>query len=491
MSVKKECLYITGMTCINCQNKIEKALSKMPGVSKASVSYKDGTANVTYDPDRVSHEKLVERIRALDYDVTEDKEQGDLVRQISLIVIIISLYVVAERLGILSKLVPSQLAENGMGYGMLFLTGVLTSLHCIAMCGGIGLSQSIPAADSEGERKYSLRPSILYNAGRVISYTLTGFVLGLVGMLIGGAGHGVPVLFQGALKIFAGVVMVIMGLNMLSLFPSLRRFTVHMPKKLAGAVGKKKRGEKRPLVVGLLNGLMPCGPLQSMQILALASGSPVAGALSMLMFSLGTVPLMLGLGTLVTALGKKFSRVVTGAGAVLVSVLGLSMISQGGSLSGMLDSQTILFVVIALAVLGIAVSIPVPKKIYRGALVVASLAVIAGSGWLLNGVLKDDSQEGGKSSVEMADGVQMVNSTLAPGAYPDIMVKAGIPVKWNIYAPEGSINGCNYRVIIQEYGIEHTFEEGDNVIEFTPEGTGEISYTCWMGMIHGNITVTA
>lgn len=66
-----------------------------------------------------------------------------------------------------------------------------------------------------------------------------------------------------------------------------------------------------------------------MQIVALASGSPFAGALSMFLFSLGTVPLILGLGSLVAALGKKISKAVNHAGSILVAVLGLAMLSQG------------------------------------------------------------------------------------------------------------------------------------------------------------------
>lgn len=96
----------------------------------------------------------------------------------------------------------------------------------------------------------------------------------------------------------------------------------------------------------------------------------------------------------------------------------------------------------------------------------------------------------GDSEVQVDDGVQMVYSTLRPGQYPTITVQAGIPVRWTIDAPEGSINGCNYKMIIQKYSMEYTFQEGENIIEFTPTETGTISYTCWMGMIRGSIIVT-
>jgi plastocyanin domain-containing protein len=68
-------------------------------------------------------------------------------------------------------------------------------------------------------------------------------------------------------------------------------------------------------------------------------------------------------------------------------------------------------------------------------------------------------------------------------------VQQGIPVKWTITAPQGSINGCNNRMIIREYNIEHRFSTGENVIEFMPEKTGKFTYSCWMGMIRSSITV--
>lgn len=74
-----------------------------------------------------------------------------------------------------------------MGYGMLFVIGLITSVHCIAMCGGINLSQCVPREhpDQTGAAA-ALLPAVLYNLGRVISYTAIGFLLGFAGLLIGG-----------------------------------------------------------------------------------------------------------------------------------------------------------------------------------------------------------------------------------------------------------------------------------------------------------------
>ena len=481
-------LHIGGMTCVNCQNKIEAALRSLPGVQEASVSYRSGSASLTYDAEQVTFAQIERTIRVLGYEVMPEEqiEGPDVVRTASLLVIIIALYVLFQQFGVLNFLVPSRLADNGMGYGALFVVGLLTSVHCIAMCGGIGLSQCLPRERAKGGAVFL--PSAMYNMGRVTSYTVIGFLLGLLGMLIGGSGNGIPVLLQGILKLFAGAVMVIMGLNMLSIFPWLRRLTPSMPKALVKVANAEKARARRPFTVGLLNGLMPCGPLQSMQILALASGSPLVGALSMLLFSLGTVPLMLGLGSAVSALGKRFAHAVTSVGAVLVAVLGLAMLSQGGSLSGMLPPNRLLLIVIALAAAGIAASLSFPKAAYRMAAVAAAAGLVLGAGLVFQGFNKN--KPASDSTVEIVNGVQLVQSTLESGQYPTIMVQADMPVWWIIHAPEGSVNGCNYRMLIREFGIMHDFTEGDNVIKFTPEEAGTISYSCWMGMIHGSITVT-
>ncbi len=459
MNISRKRLYIGGMTCVNCQNKIEQVLKKTPGVESAKVSYQKGTADIAFDPDWVTLEELRQVIRGAGYEVLLEPavRKPDFGRTATLLILIFFLYRMLQHSGILNLLVPSELADTGMGYGMLFLIGILTSVHCIAMCGGISLSQCIPrSAGKEDSRFGAFRSAVLYNLGRVISYTGIGFLLGLAGMLVGETyGAGISPFFQGILKMVAGVFMVILGINMLGIFPWLRRFQLQLPRFLVRNVNRKKTGSSQPFVIGLLNGMMPCGPLQSMQIVALASANPFAGALSMLAFSLGTVPLMLGLGSFVAMLGKRFSAKVMETGAVLVVVLGLAMLSQGGNLSGLFYS-------------GMEWNAAGQQQVYAA------------------------SGESGTndSGATVEDGVQIIESTLTGGRYPNITVTAGIPVRWIIQVPKGALNGCNYRMLLNTYGISHTFSEGENIIEFTPEKTGTVPYTCWMGMIRGNIFVT-
>lgn len=446
--LKQEQLYIKGMTCINCQNRIEDDLKKNAGVTDVCVSYEKGIARVSYQTEKTTVDELIRVIEALGYEVSfeEDSKGKVVLRTIGQLIFIVCLFFLLQKSGILNRLSPSSLADAGMGYSMLFVIGLITSIHCIAMCGGINLSQILQKRENKEISKTMFKNTFVYNTGRVISYTAVGGVLGAVGGLAGmGTGLQTSSLFQGILKLIAGLLMVLMGINMLEIFPKRLKLYLRLP-----AFIRRKTGKNRtPFLVGLCNGLMPCGPLQSMQIVALASGNAFVGALSMFCFSLGTVPLMLGFGFVFASLGKRFTRQVLKFGAVLVVVLGLSMISQGSALSGIDSKVSDIF------------SKPKETK---------------------------EVQAKQNETVEK-DGVQYVSSVLESGKYPDITIKAGEPVVWEIEADKGSINGCNYKILLQDFNMEYTFSEGENVIEFTPEKEGVYTYSCWMGMITGKIYV--
>ncbi|MDR1429056.1 MAG: sulfite exporter TauE/SafE family protein, partial [Spirochaetaceae bacterium] len=326
---------IGGMTCVNCQNRIEARLNATCGIEYARVSFTSGTATLGYDPSLITEKEIAAIIESLDYKVLGDTERRPVSQIAGPLVLILALYMLLRGLGIGSLTSAFPLAEAGMGYGMLFVMGLVTSLHCVAMCGGINLSQSIPRAPVQDGRKtrpldlQAFLPPVLYNAGRILSYTAVGIIVGALGRVLTVSGR-----FQGAVQLIAGAFMVIMGLTMLDLFPALRRFNPRLPKFFTKKIQEQKTLDKGPLVIGLLNGLMPCGPLQAMQLYALSTGSPVAGGISMFLFSAGTAPLMFGIGALSGVLSRKFTGLVMKIGAVLVTVMGMSMFSYGFGLSG-------------------------------------------------------------------------------------------------------------------------------------------------------------
>lgn len=427
---------IGGMTCVSCENRIKKELLYTPGVSSAKVSYSTGIAEIRFDAGKITLAQIRQAIEKLDYKVVDlgqrtSKPDGKLV---GIGLIILALYMFSRHFGLLNLFNYFPEAKEGMGYGMLFVIGLLTSVHCISMCGGINLAQCMPGMPGGGDNKFAaLRPSALYNLGRVISYTIIGGIVGGIGSVVSFSGFA-----TGLVQLAAGVFMIIMGLNMLNLFPWLRRLNPRMPNFLARQVNGQKKSNSS-LYVGLLNGLMPCGPLQAMQLYALSTGDPFKGALSMFLFSAGTVPLMFGLGAISSYISKQFSAKMMTASAVLVVVLGLSMFSSGMSLSGI------------------------------------SFLPLTSAGQSSSAVIKD--------------GVQIVTTQLSPGRYEPIKVQKGIPVRWIIQAERSDINGCNNRIIIPKYDKEKRLAPGDNIIEFTPTESGTVPFSCWMGMIRSTITV--
>jgi len=456
--MQTQTIRIGGMTCINCQNRIEKKLKSLAGIENAAVDYADGTAKVTYDEAVIARHEILNAIESLGYTTSKENSSGNTALQIiGVLAVIIALAFLLKVFSTSSIAASFPLAEEGMGYGMLLVIGLFTSVHCIAMCGGINLSQSLTggnakSADTDPESKLDfslLLPGVLYNGGRLVSYTAVGFAVGALGSVF-----TVSDLFRNIVLLLAGLLMAIMGINMLGLFPALRRFTQGFEKSglskfFAKKIDTQKTG-RGPLVIGFLNGFMPCGPLQAMQLYALSTASPIKGGVSMFLFCLGTVPLMFALGAaggvLSGAKGSAFSRRAMQVGAVLVAAMGVVMFTNGWSGAGFDRANP------------------------------------------LAGVSMGKSRA---SDSVIRNGVQIINSTLLPNRYPAITVQQGIPVRWTINAPRGSINGCNNRFIIREYGILHAFKYGDNVIEFTPEKAGRFSYSCWMSMIRSSITVLA
>jgi sulfite exporter TauE/SafE/plastocyanin domain-containing protein len=448
---------VRGMTCGACGKRVETALRGLAGVEQAAVDFAGGAAVITYDPSRITAPEMAAHIGDMGYGLSEKAAGTRAGAVIGALLLIAGLGALAHAAGISTLTAAFPLAEPGAAPHLLFIVGLITSAHCVAMCGGINLSQTLRDAPSGSAGFRTFVPGILYNAGRVVSYTVTGALAGGLGQAVRVSGAS-----QGVIQMAAGIFMLCMGLTMLGLLPIARRIGAGIGAALTRVFPSKSAGVftgKSPLLIGLLNGLMPCGPLQAMQVYALSTGNPVSGGLAMLIFSLGTLPLMFGLSAISSFLTNRFASGgrlmarITKAGAVLVGVMGVTMLLNGWNLTGF--SLSALF----------------PTPAATGA---------AGAA---------DGGTAGAARQLGADGVQVVNSVLGPGRYPSITVQAGIPVRWVIDAPTGSINGCNNRMFIRHYRIEHRFTPGENVIEFMPEKAGKVPYSCWMGMIRGTITV--
>jgi sulfite exporter TauE/SafE/plastocyanin domain-containing protein len=434
----------------------------IPGVLRAKASQRGGEVIFEYDDGQTSPEAAKTAIEKAGYAV-KDKRSASTLIALGIGLVLAAGYMIASSVGLFSAL-PK--IDASIGYGMLFVVGLLTSVHCVAMCGGLSLSQSIkatvtsrPDAALQATRVRSsldrLAPGLLYNGGRVISYTIIG---GIVGAL--GSAFDFSPTVKGAIAGAAGLFMLYLGLKMLGLVPPLPKASRLLPagvgKRLDGArrsiAGRGPFAARTPFAVGLLNGLMPCGPLQTMQLYALGTGSFLAGALSMFIFSIGTVPLMLAFGLAATLLPRRLLPVMVKASAVLVMFLGVVTFSRAASLAG--------------------VALPSFGSSGGAALTAAKPASLS------DGIV-----------AKLENGVQTVTTEFKDGYYVPFTVQAGVPVKWTIRVTEDELNGCNNPVTIPSYGISKKLAAGDNIVEFTPKKAGTIAYTCWMGMISSRISV--
>jgi len=445
---------VSGMSCAHCEARIQNAVKRLPGVSSVSASFARRKVEVIFDEEKSNLDAIRAAIESAGYVVVgEGRVRQPVSKVIPVALILLAVYfLLRNTLGFdFLGFIPT--IDSTVSLAALFVTGLLTSVHCIAMCGGINLSQSV---SSSAGAKSSLRNPLLYNLGRVISYTL-------VGALVGGLGS---VLFfsetvKAVLLILAAIGMLLMGLSMLGWLPWW--LVPRVPAFLAAKAGKAGAG-KGPLVVGLLNGLMPCGPLQAMQLYALATGSALTGALSMLLFSLGTVPLMLGAGVAFAALKGKFTYVIQRVSAVFVVFFAVVMASSALSLAGIRPQGS-------------------------GDLPAAPAAPTATAKQEESQSLLQQALDKGYLPATVQDGVQTVQANLNPSVYPFIIVQKGIPVEFTITADKSSITGCNQTVVLPEYKVQQTLQPGDNVLKFTPEESGIVPYTCWMGMLNGRILV--
>ncbi|MBO4446131.1 MAG: sulfite exporter TauE/SafE family protein [Clostridia bacterium] len=214
---------------------------------------------------------------------------------------ILKINIVSYVVAFLAKLgvVRPEITE-GVGYGTIFIFGLITSLHCVGMCGGITL------AVGKGQP--------LFQLGRVISYTLMGLLLGGLGSII-----NIDVGTRKIIPIICGICIIA-----ISCFWFLNGVGIKLPKKYLKIIQFiKKQG---PLGMGLLMALMPCMSLQMVELYSLGTGNAVKGAFSMFLFAVGTLPMLILLGIAGNKAMQIDQKKVQIISALIMLVMGIMMV---------------------------------------------------------------------------------------------------------------------------------------------------------------------
>ncbi len=204
--------------------------------------------------------------------------------------------------------------------------GLIGSFHCIGMCGPIAVS--LPLKNHSHFAKVA--GAIIYNLGRSVTYGILGVFFGLLG-------HGIQLAgFQQWTSIILGIIM-IAGV----LFPYLFKQKINLNSLLTGYAGRlinnlrklfSNRSYKSLLGIGLLNGLLPCGLVYVAIAGAINTNQVVSGALFMVLFGLGTIPMMVLVSLTGNLISTKLRTGMRKAVPYFIVLLGILFILRGLSL---------------------------------------------------------------------------------------------------------------------------------------------------------------
>jgi len=216
----------------------------------------------------------------------------------------------------------------------LFLIGFLGGFgHCIGMCGGIVLTftMKIEANDplSRPSAWQTLKPQLLYNLGRITTYTILGQIFGLIGSTIG---FVLAVRdFQGLLQILAGLIMILLGIELSGWLPGLPSDSFPGVAAFRNLISSMfdRVNRKNIYLLGLVLGFLPCGLVYAAGAKAAATQSMVGGMLTMLSFGLGTLPAMIITGLSAHLVTFSLRRYLYRTAALMVTVMGIIALLRG------------------------------------------------------------------------------------------------------------------------------------------------------------------
>jgi uncharacterized protein len=440
-------LKVRGMTCASCEVLLERGMKKVPGVSNVQVSRSKEKAVVHCEND-VQLEDLQAAVADKGYTLIPHDTIDTPVRPAfivkhkqryaeigAVLLFIIGGYIILKQLDLVPKLGVS---EN-MSYGFVFVIGLVAATStCLAVAGGLLLA----VANKHNEANPNLtgwlkfKPHIYFNAGRLISYTLLGGVIGALGSFL-----SISPKVTGIITIIASLFMIVMGIQLLKIFPWMNKIQLKMPKFIAHKIydashqeSKKAPSKLSSFLFGGSTFFLPCGFTQALQLYVLGKGDFVTGALVMLAFSLGTLPALTGIGAFTSFAKGKTQRHFTTFSAVLVIILGLFAMPNGMALAGIdtsFDSTT-------------------PQVV---------------------------------DGLELVDGFQIVKMQVNElDYYPNkFQIVEGIPVRWEVDGRNAV--GCAQVISLPDARITEFLPPDDiKVIEFIPEKIGKMSFSCTMGM---------
>jgi len=447
---QKAVFRVQGIHCASCVVRIERKLKQIEGVHTVEVDGTTGKAEL-FCACIPPIEQLHQAVQADGYAIlvwedqkgassaSAEKNTARDYLEIALItLVLVGLFLVVSQWSFLPKGIG--VSEN-MGYGIVFVFGLIASVSsCAAATGGLLIGMTT----AYNERRVALgffnklRPALLFNLGRILSYTFFGAVIGSLGSIF-----TLSPQLNGIIALVAALVMLLLGIQLLKLFPWMRRLQPRMPKWIAHKVydASGKPSQMGFFLVGAGTFFLPCGFTQALQLYVLGRGNVAVGVLTMLIFSLGTFPALLSFSAISSVFTGGFQRYMVKVSGVLVLLIGLVNVSSG------------------LSIVGIALPGSAVASFAQSAHVAKSQRVP-----IVNG----------KQRVLM----KVVRFTYTPSVFT---VVAGVPVEWHVDGTQAE--GCADVLTIPDLGVNVVLPaQGSKTIVFVPPTSGSLSFRCPMAM---------
>lgn len=444
---------IKGMHCRSCEILIEENLKEIDSIRSVDISYKIGEATIYYGGNTPPTLQIHKVINDSGYSVGVDEALPFITRNkkeyvnlgIAFLFLTVA-YFVFRGLGLTNLNLTPDISSPS--WGLIVLIGVVAGFSsCMALVGGLSLGLSTKFIESHptATSAEKFRPHLFFILGRILSYALLGGVLGMIGAVFQLSSTA-----SGIVTILVGVVMLIMGLQLINIFPRLTKFKLTLPKSISKALGintkSKEYNHGQAMIMGAFTFFLPCGFTQAMQLYAISTGTFGFGALVMGLFALGTAPGLLSIGGVTSLVQGEFKEKFFKAAGLAVIFFGLFNLNNGYTLANL------------------------------------SVGGTNRNSSNLETVINDPN-------VTLENGVQVVRMTESNSGYSPnkFSVKKGVPVKWIIDAK--APYSCASVILVPKLKIQKFLSAGENIVEFTPTETGTLPFSCSMGMYTGVFNV--
>ncbi len=275
-----------GMHCAACELLVEKKVSKLNNVKK--VDAKLDTQSVYIEVDNNTNEeelklKINESLKNDGYKISENNiskfNLPSLLKPLIIAIFILATFLLLQKSG-LTEVYPS--GDINIAF-VLFMGFIASISSCMAVVGSLVLSIS-----SQFTKENNNKALIIFHLSRIISFFILGGVIGLIG-----SAFTLTIQTTLIINIILFIVLLLMGLNLLGI-KTASKFMPRMPKQIFKSQLKDSYSINllTPLLLGAVTFFLPCGFTQSMQIYSLTTGSFIQGALTMLVFAIGTFPVL-------------------------------------------------------------------------------------------------------------------------------------------------------------------------------------------------------